>query len=131
MEDEESKVTQYLIPANVATRFEFFPGFGWYEFFIVAASLALGTLVYFILGIPSKVVHVNATLLQEATNKRVSIIPTMVRVFFVIIPSAAAFFLVKRDPNNNMSLLYLLKGAKEFKQSQKKYLYVYKSGSEE
>jgi len=141
MDEQEKKITQYLIPANVSTKFEFFAGFGWYELKIVGIALAIGVLIFFGLGLPKKTVYVDVngsiinnseaiTSIGDLTEKRVPIISPLVRSFAIIIPGASAFFLVKKDPSTGMSLISTVKGLQEFKRRQKLYLYKYGSGAD-
>lgn len=134
MDDEGKRVTEYLVPANVTTRFEFFEGFGWYEFRIVLITLAIGTAIFFLLGIPSKTVRLTSGIFQgygDGKLKRVSIIPPGARALFILIPVLGAYLVSKRDKTSNMSLLTIIKSSKEFKKKQKLYLYKYNSGREE
>lgn len=139
-EQQDKRVTQYLIPANVTTKFEFFEGFGWYEFKIVLIALLIGTAFFFALGLPQKTVQVQTTLSVDQTtgdsqsafkSKQVPIIPTLPRALLILIPGVAAFFIVKRNPSSGMSLMITIRSSREFKQKQKLYLYKYKSGSED
>ena len=41
----------YLIPRNISKRFEFFPGWGWKELFILLVALCIGTALAFTLGL--------------------------------------------------------------------------------
>lgn len=136
---EEQRSIQYLIPANVSTKFEFFPGFGWYEFKIVFIACVIGILIYTGLGLVKKTVYVNAINApidakinsEGLMEKQVPVIPGMARIFAIIIPGAGSFLLVKRDPSNGMSLLITVKSAREFKKKQKLYLYKYGSATED
>jgi uncharacterized membrane protein (Fun14 family) len=140
MEEQEKKVTQYLIPANVTTRFEFFEGFGWSELKIVVIACLIGTAIFWLLGLPKKVIQVekSATTLTDITqsikpeyvDKKVPLIPSLARSFAIIIPGGGAFMVVKRNPTSGMSLITTLKSQKAFKQKQKLYIYKYNSGSE-
>lgn len=138
-QDGEQKSIEYLIPSNVSTKFEFFPGFGWSEFKIVFIACVIGILIYSGLGLFKKTSYVNsintpagAIINSEGLmEKKVPVIPGMIRIFAIIIPGAGSFFLVKRDPSNGMSLLFTVKSASEFKKRQKLYLYKYGSGTEE
>lgn len=147
MDEQESKITQYLVPSNVSTRFEFFPGFGWYEFKIVLIALAIGASIFFVLGLFTKTIYVDANNIPiEMTigadgnemlpnvdgmiEKKVPLINMLIRLLMVVIPGTSAFFLVKRDPSSNMSLLTNWNSAKEFKKRQRLYIYKYNSGSE-
>ncbi|MCT4584053.1 MAG: hypothetical protein N4A54_03925 [Peptostreptococcaceae bacterium] len=146
MEQQEKNVTEYLIPANVTTKFEFFDGFGWHELKIVAIALLIGTIFFFGTGLITKTITMKDDNLpieytigdkedvkrnsEGLIEKKVPFIPTPIRLFFIIIPGIGAFFLVKRDPLNGMSLLSMIKNTKEFKLKQKLYLYIYNSGSD-
>lgn len=41
----------YLIPRNISKRFEFFPGWGWKELFILLIALGIGTVLSFTLSL--------------------------------------------------------------------------------
>ncbi|NFL43538.1 hypothetical protein FDB61_17885 [Clostridium botulinum] len=139
---EDKKITQYLIPANVTTRFEFFPGFGWYEFKIVITACIIGFIFFFLLGLPKKTVSTavpttvtiqNQSLPQtslEIQDKKVSYVPIIIRILFIIIPGISAFFVVKRDPSSGMSFITIIKSRQEFVKKQRRYLDVYGSGTE-
>jgi hypothetical protein len=138
-EFNDHKVTQYLIPANVTTKFEFFEGFGWRELRIVAMAAAVGVFLFFLLSIPQKTVLVDASTNMaieenadidniEVLEKSEPIIPGLLRTLCIIVPAAGAFFIVKRDPQTGMSVLNLIKSAKEFQGKQKSYFYIYNSG---
>ncbi len=145
--EDNNKVTQYLIPANVSTRFEFFEGFGWEELKLVVIALIVGAFFFFNLGFIKKTIEIDPkdiTIEQKIgadeekfklnkngkIEKTIPLIPTPVRIFCIIIPGALMFFYVKKDPSNGMSLREMLKSAREFKSRQKLYLYKYNSGSE-
>lgn len=137
MEEQESKTTKYLIPANVTARFEFFEGFGWYEFKIVAISLLIGTVIFFILGLPKKTIKIDKNPYADVTqtakiyeDKKVPLIPGVLRAFAILLPGVGSFVVVKKDPSTGMSLMVMIKSSKEFKKKQKRYLYKYNSGSE-
>lgn len=138
---EERKVTQYLVPANVTTKFEFFEGFGWYEFKIVLITCLIGGIFFFLLGLPQKNVPVTVPVAiqmedslpqtsMEIQNRSEPYIPTLIRLLFVIVPAAASFFIVKRDPSSGMSLISVIKSQQQYSKRQKRYLNVYGSGSE-
>lgn len=145
---KENNVTFYSVPSNVSTKFEFFPGFGWFELKYVGVALIVGALLFFITGLfttSSFVPQEELTLSQKVgldegelkvnpdgmVEIKKEAVPMIVRVLLVIIPSAGAFFFVRRDPSTNMSLIYNLRGASEFKKRQRLYLYKYNSGSED
>lgn len=41
----------YLIPRNISNRFEFFPGWGWKELFILLIGLGIGGVICLLLGL--------------------------------------------------------------------------------
>lgn len=143
MDEQDKNIIQYLIPANVSTKFEFFDGFGWYELKIVSVCFIIGILLFFALGIPKKTIYTNVDNVSieatigidtedvETVEKKVPYIPSIVRVLLIIIPTVGSFFFVKKDPSNGLSLMYTVKSAKDYKRKQKLYLYKYNSGLEE
>lgn len=141
MDEEDKKVTEYLIPANVSAKFEFFEGFGWYELKIVVIACLIGVVFYCALGTFKKTIYVDSnndevvevtsnTTSSNIVKERVSVIPSFVRLMAVVIPGAIAFLLVKKDPSSGMSLMFMVRSSKEFHNKQKRYLYKYNSGSE-
>jgi len=138
-QQEDQRAIQYLIPSNVSTKFEFIPGFGWYEFKIVFITCVIGILLYSGLGLVQKTIYVNAInqpvsekiSSEGLAEKKVPLIPAMARIFAIIIPGVSSFLLVKREPSNGMSLLYTVRSASKFKKNQRLYLYKYGSGTEE
>lgn len=142
MEEQEIKVTEYLVPANVSTKFEFFPGFGWNELKYVGISLLVGVLIFFLLGIPKKNIDVDVNGMklieiegveipkEEITQKQVPSIPVAPRILPIIGLGAISYFLVKRDASTGMSLIYMVKARKAFSKNQKRYMYIYNSGTE-
>jgi len=139
MDEQESKVTQYPIPANVTTKFEFIEGFGWRELFIVLTAIACGVCIFYLLGLPHKTISVKSDVVNVSQNvdginnllkKNVPYIPDFVRAFAIIIPGGLAFFLVRKPPFIDMSLLVMLQYLKNFKKRQKRYKYKYRSGTE-
>lgn len=144
---DESKVTQYLIPANVNARFEFIEGIGWKEFFYLVISLVVGIGIYFLLGLFTVTEQFNLSELPfEETigiveNKNTKIegdivtrkketIPIIIRVMFLVLPVAGTFLAVRVEPSTGISLISNLRDAKTFRSRQKRYLYKYDSGSE-
>lgn len=147
MEQREKRVTEYLVPANVSARFEFFEGFGWKELKIVTIALIIGVIFFFLTGLITKTIEISPddlTFEQQMglTEKELipnengfieftkQTIPAPLRILLIIIPGATAFFLVKRDPSSGMSLILLVNNMMEFKKRQKQYIYKYNSGSE-
>lgn len=138
---EEKKITQYLIPANVTTKFEFFPGFGWYEFRIVLITCIIGCVFFGALSLPKKTVSetVPTTVMvqgetlpetkMEIHDKKVAYVPILIRVLFIVVPGATSFFLVKKDVSTGMSFISILSSRQEFVKKQRRYLDVYGSAT--
>jgi hypothetical protein len=146
LDENESKFTQYLVPANVSAEFEFIPGFGWREFYIVAVAILIGAILFFLTGLITstelidpanlpyeKTIGLNIEKLSKTDEGlliiKTPIMPAAVRFFFIVIPGAGAFFLVKKEPTSGFSLYTVWKSSKEFHKKQKRYLY--KSSSDE
>jgi hypothetical protein len=96
-------VKHYLIPQNVETKFQFFPGFGWFEVGAVAVSFISGLFAVYVLG--------------YFTNG-----PG--RYILLLLLPAAAFFLFKPAPDGS-SLYQLLMNMRDWVRSRKRYLYEY------
>jgi len=146
-DSSSTKVTQYLIPANVTVRFEIWEGFGWQELKYCAIALIFGFLLFYIVGMfyKTEVYNINEMPLEmklglqedeftsidgDIVTKKVRIVSDGIRFLFIIIPTAITYFCVKRDRSTNMSLIDNLRHMREFQKSQKLYLYKYGSGSE-
>lgn len=56
-EGKDNKDNEFLIPQNVSTRTEIFPGIGWKELAIIAVAIGIGFLFFLVLGIPNKYVN--------------------------------------------------------------------------
>lgn len=97
MEDNST----YLIPRNVITRFEFFPGFGWFEI----GSIAFGVLIALIFN----------WLLSFITESGIRFI------LYVFFP-AVAFFMFKPTPDGQ-SFYKMLRSFKKWSVRKKRYLY--------
>lgn len=105
--EELEQEYSYLIPKNVKIRFTFFPGFGWFELFMVAIGGAVGIILFSLVGIFTK---------------------SLIRIFLVFIPLVSSFVLTQADNKTGMSVYALLKDFKEYKMSQRRYLYKCGSG---
>lgn len=95
----------YLIPRNVTARFEFFPGFGWFELAAVVAGALVGLALFFLSGLFTK---------------------SVVRFVLFVMPPGLAFFVTKQGPNGQ-SLLDLIRQWRRWSMAQRRYLYVGKS----
>lgn len=101
--DDKENAYQYLVPSNVKTRFQFFPGFGWKELFILLLGIALGVVLFILLG--------------------VVIGNVIIRLIFSIIPPVFAFVVTRQDERTGQSLLNLIKDLKAYNLRQKRYQY--------
>lgn len=91
----------YLIPRNISSRFEFFPGWGWNELFLLLAGLAIGVLMFLIIGL--------------VAAGPIRVIPGM---FFGFLG-----FISGQPVINDSTLIEVLKSMLSFRRSQKLYLY--------
>ncbi len=98
---------KYLIPENVKSRFEFFPGFGFYELLITLIGVVIGAIIYFIISV--------------FTNHPVALVA-------IPIVAGGGFMLSKPDKRTGMSVLAMIENFKQFKTRQKKFYYVFGSG---
>ncbi|MGB9781595.1 MAG: PrgI family mobile element protein [Moorellaceae bacterium] len=94
----------YLIPRNVRARFEFFPGFGWFELAFVLAGALVGFLLYALAGLFTR---------------------SFFRIVLFIVPPGLAYFVTRPGPDGQ-SLYGLIKLWRRWKRSRKRYLYVTK-----
>lgn len=140
-------LNQYLVPVNVNARFEFFSGFGFKELIVVVVVFLISVGLFGLLGIPKKTEYIDSTELEEIQyeeykekynlneegffEKKVPIISEVIRFFIGLFLVGISIAVVKRDPHNNMSLLFLIKSWKEYKGKQKLYLYKHNSGGME
>ncbi|GAF27409.1 predicted transcriptional regulators [Moorella thermoacetica Y72] len=92
----------YLIPRNVSAKFEFFPGFGWFELASVVAGALLGLGLFFLSGLLTK---------------------SVIRFVFFVLPPGLAFFVTKQGLNGQ-SLLDLIRQWRRWSMAQRRYLYV-------
>lgn len=94
----------YLIPRNVTAKFEFFPGFGWFELAAMAAGALVGLGLFFLSGLFTK---------------------SIIRFFLFVLPPGLAFFVTKQGPNGQ-SLLDLIRQWRRWSMAQRRYFYVAK-----
>jgi len=131
---------KYLIPANVASRFQFFAGFGFKELIYVLIvisifggfSLLLGFITeqefvdYDHLSLQEQMKIEEQSLLVNDEGSTYFIkksVPMIARVIIVVFPAALAFFIVRKDPNTSQSFIDVLVMFFKFSKSQKKLLY--------
>lgn len=110
MGEDKKQGFSYIVPRNVATKFEFIPGFGWKEFIITACGLGIGGVLFLLISL-------------------VPTFPAPLKVIVSLIPAIGAFMVSRRDPNNNQSMLFLLQGLMEYNKKQHRFIYKYNSGN--
>ncbi|MDN5347393.1 MAG: hypothetical protein PWP65_957 [Clostridia bacterium] len=91
----------YLIPRNVITRFQFFPGFGWFELGAVTGAALIGLIFYALAGLFT---------------------PSALRLGLILLPAAAAYF-VTRPSVDGQSLYGLVMRWRKWAAAQRRYLY--------
>ncbi|MCR3922065.1 MAG: PrgI family protein [Firmicutes bacterium] len=97
----------YLIPRNVRQRFEFFPGMGFKELFLIIGGLAAGLVIFLLLGLFTK---------------------SVARIIIFGLTAAIGYFLGKADPRSGKNVLDIIRDAKHWQLTQKRYLYVFGKG---
>lgn len=97
----DSDKSPYLVPRNVVTRYQFFPGFGWLEIGAIVGAIIAGALFSVLLG-----------LFTEAAF----------RFFFIIVFPAVVFFLFKPAPDGQ-SLIQVVTWLKKWSLRKKRYLF--------
>lgn len=139
-ENNENNSLKYFVPPNVSARFEIIEGFGIKELIVCSIALLIGVFLTFTTGLIAtrKIIKVEDLAQEkrvgiEAELKEITestpIIPMPIRViFFIAIPTAGAFAVVRKNPITGMSIEELIKGRNEYKKRQKRYLYKYDSG---
>lgn len=91
----------YLVPKNVATRYEFFGGFGWRELLLVLAAGLVGMVLFVVAGVWTG---------------------SPARVLLVVVPAGLAF-LVAREGRGGGSALALAQERMRFRRAQQRFLY--------
>lgn len=141
MEDNDKREFHYLIPANVSARFEFIEGFGFKELIIVVTAFLISLVFYAILSIPKELAYVNALgnpienvtkemlMNGSAIEREINKVPMIWRILTVLVPTSLTFALVKKD-STGISPIESIRKFKKFRKTQKKYSYIYNSGSE-
>ncbi len=97
----------YLVPKNVSQRFEFFPGVGWRELFMILVGLGTGVLVFFFLGLFTA---------------------SLARILVIGLSTGVSYFLGRGDPRTGKTVLDLIKDAKHWKLGQRRFLYFFGTG---
>ncbi|MTI85632.1 MAG: PrgI family protein [Firmicutes bacterium] len=91
----------YLIPRNVVTKFQIFPGFGWFELGTVLSGAAIGGALF---GIASL------------------LIDSMLIFILLVIPPGLAFTVTKPGPDG-LSFYELIRRKRRWEGRQRRYLY--------
>ena len=92
----------YLIPRNISQRFEFFPGWGWKELFILLAALGIGAVLAFSLSV-------------------VTLSPA--RFLSIVILGGIGYMATQPVMADGSTALQILSYMKRYRQAQKLYLY--------
>lgn len=146
-QDQDQKVTQYLIPANVSTKYEIFEGFGWAEAKYVVIALLIGFSLFLMTGLFKKTEQFNikdipqnetiglrndknTSIDGDIVTRNRKVIPKTARFLFIFISGVGTYIAVKRDSSTGMSLVTNIIALKEFSKKQKRYMFKYNSGSE-
>lgn len=93
----------YLIPRNISQRFEFIPGYGWFEFFVVLTGFIIGAIAFFGL----KLFHVS----------------TFPRIIFLLFFTGSGIMAVSPIMPDGSTTLDMLRYMIRFSKSTKLYLY--------
>lgn len=96
---------KYIIPKNVSSKFEFFPGFGWKELFTSVLFLAAGIAFFFLLGLFTD---------------------SMFRLIVVALITGTGVVLVLEDPRSGGSFMSFIKSLKEYKSKPRTYEFRFK-----
>lgn len=109
-DQNEIETNIYVIPKNISTRIEFFPGFGMLEIGIMIIGVVIGAcvaaIIWFIQGSPLW--------------------------FGLMVPSGAfGFFIGKPNPRTGRNVLDILKDQRDYKSKPQRYFYRYGSWREE
>ena len=97
----------YLIPRNVRQRFEFFPGMGYKELFMVLGGFVIGLCCFFLLGLFTG---------------------SAARLLIVGLTTSMGYFLGRAEPRSQKTVMSMIKDAKHWKLTQQTYLYVVGKG---
>lgn len=97
----DSKGQTYLVPRNVVTRFQIFPGFGWFELGAVLGGAAVGAAIFGIMSIFTT---------------------SFLRFAVLVAPPGLVFFATKPGPGG-LSFYDLLRVRQKWARNKKRYLY--------
>ena len=134
---------EFIIPANVNTRYEVFPGFGYKETAFLGLAVAVGLAFFFILGlfktsqdIKKEDLKLEYTigLSQEELDKpyvtiKKDVISMPIRLIVACTPSILVILLFKTDSTSSLSFYKQLSYKRKFTSGQTRYLYKYESGA--
>lgn len=108
MENNEQEL-RYLVPANVAARFEFIPGFGWVELLWTLVATAISGAIFLFVGL--------------FPFSKLPVV-MLVRVFVLILIPGFVFATFKPIDSSGISIAKRRRDIKKFRASQKRYLYI-------
>lgn len=140
---EKDEGLNYIIPANVNTKFEVFPGIGYKELAYLLAATAIGVMIFLLLGVfkTTEIIkreNVDPMMLIGLTEEELlkpeititkDVISAPIRLFACATFPLFVYFLFKTDPNTNISFYKQLSYKRIFTQNQRRYLYKLNSGS--
>lgn len=92
----------YLIPRNISKRFEFFPGWGWKELFILLIAIGIGASLALILGL---------------------VISSPVRFLLIVLFGGIGYMATQPVMADGSTALQILSYMQRYRQAQKLYLY--------
>ncbi len=98
----------YLIPSNVKSRFEFFPGFGWIELGLTVGGIMVGGILYFLIGFLNQ--------------------SFIVRFLPGVIITSVMFLGSVQNPRTGFSPFSFFRRQKRYQQQQNRFRYVFCSG---
>lgn len=104
---EEEKKSDYIIPKNVKTPYEFFNGYGWKQLFITVLGALFGGLIYLILGL---------------------FIHSPFRVVVIALFGTVGAMISISDPRTGKNIISFFKDYKKFNTTPKRYRYKFGEG---
>lgn len=105
MEDEQKKL-EYAVPRKIRLGYEFAPGWGWQQVIASAIGLAIGVILFFLIGIILHKLH--AKLIYQVMG---------------LILSAGAGVLISRQQTDGTTGLDMIMNWRKWNKKQKLYLY--------
>jgi hypothetical protein len=111
-----NKETQYMIPVNVNSSFEFFPNYGWKQLIITIIGFTLGYLVQYI-------INIFLGFIEISTSSKL-----VIRTLIISVITAIAIFGSIPVSRKGLSPFEFLIKLNKFNKKQRVFYYVYGSG---